>query len=78
MAKAMWTCNELMEYLKISRNTLAKWTRDGLIPYYKVGKSLRFDSEEIGFWLESKHHTPVDFQERFMAWLDKDHKRQSK
>ena len=38
---------ELAKYLGISTKTVERKIAEGLIPFYKIGKVLRFDQESI-------------------------------
>src|SRR5215831_2740068 len=44
-----------------SVSTIEKWVRDGHIPYYRVGRLIRFDPAEIRRWLEEEgdRYAPV-------------------
>lgn len=41
------------EYLKVSRSTLSQWMKTGKIPYSKIGRSPRFDRDELDEWIKS-------------------------
>ena len=45
------TSAEVMEYLRIRRNTLLKWRRLGL-PFVKVGRKLVYRREDIDRFME--------------------------
>lgn len=45
---------ELAEHLNISIHTIYLWTSQRTIPYFKLGKIVRFDLTEIDAWLETK------------------------
>lgn len=40
-------------YLGISNNTLDSWIRKGL-PVIRIGKTVRFDKDEISRWLQNQ------------------------
>lgn len=44
---------ELCEWLKISRSKAVNLRKEGM-PFIKLGKSVRFDKEEVEKWLEEK------------------------
>ena len=44
----------LAERLLVKRSTLYAWAEQGMIPYVKLGRLLRFDPDEIEAWLK-KH-----------------------
>ena len=38
---------ELVNELKVSRQTLSSWRRDNKIPYFRINGQIRYDLEEI-------------------------------
>lgn len=54
MEKRFVGINELAKYLDVSINTLRYWVWRKEIPYFKVGKSVKFDIIEINDWLKDK------------------------
>jgi len=52
---ATWlSLEELSEYLKMPTSTLYKLLRRGELPGHKVGRSWRFDQEEVDAWIKSR------------------------
>jgi excisionase family DNA binding protein len=45
---------ELAEYIDVKVNTLYSWVNMKQIPYYKVGRLVKFDKDEIDKWMEKK------------------------
>ena len=45
----------LSVYLKMAYGTLRHKVMRGEIPYFKIGRSVRFSRKQIDLWLE-KHH----------------------
>jgi excisionase family DNA binding protein len=49
------TYQEIAERLRIPVSTLQKWVMAGdSIPFYKLGRSVRFEAEEVAKWLASR------------------------
>jgi len=48
------TVNDVSEYLKIKASTLYQWVASGGIPFFRLGRLIRFRKEEIDVWLESQ------------------------
>ncbi|PIQ89888.1 MAG: DNA-binding protein [Candidatus Omnitrophica bacterium CG11_big_fil_rev_8_21_14_0_20_42_13] len=48
------TIEEVSDYLKIPKQTLYLWARNGSIPAIKVGKHWRFKKSSIDKWIEHK------------------------
>lgn len=53
-ARQFLTVEELAEALKVDRRTIYGLRGKGL-PFYKVGKELRFDPLRVAEWLKKKH-----------------------
>ena len=53
MEKKLLTTNELAELMKVTTQSIYNWRKQGM-PFYKIGKSVRFDLEEIREWLKTK------------------------
>lgn len=45
---------ELSRYLDIKVNTVYAWVHSRQIPYYKVGRLVKFRKSEIDQWLEQR------------------------
>ena len=50
MADSYITINDLSEKLKLSRSTIDIWRREGL-PFIKMGRSIRFNEDEVMKWI---------------------------
>ncbi len=52
---ATWlSLEELADYLKMPPYTLYKLLRRGELPGHKVGRSWRFDQDEVDAWIKSR------------------------
>ncbi|MFC1590580.1 helix-turn-helix domain-containing protein [Candidatus Omnitrophota bacterium] len=60
--KKLLSVPELAGYLNISKNTVYSWVYMKQIPYYKVGRLVRFDIKEIDQWLGEKKQEAYPFQ----------------
>ena len=56
------TIKELSSYIKLKEKTIYYLVGKRSIPYYRLGKGklIRFKSEEIDIWLESKKMELID------------------
>ena len=54
----MLNVHELSKELEISKSGIYQWVSQRRIPFVKMGRSLRFDSEEIEKWVEAKKVQP--------------------
>ena len=47
------------DYLGVSTHYIRRQVQLRGLPFYKVGRLLRFDSEELDRWLAARHHEAV-------------------
>jgi len=45
--ESMMTEKQLCGFLKVSKRNLFCWRQDGLIPYFKIGRAVRFRMSEV-------------------------------
>jgi excisionase family DNA binding protein len=45
---------EVMAILRVTRQTLCGWVRDGVIPAVRIGKGNVFDPSSLATWLEAR------------------------
>jgi len=50
MEKRFVGIEDLAKYLGLSKNTIYSWIWQRKIPYYKFGRSVRFDLKKIEIW----------------------------
>jgi excisionase family DNA binding protein len=43
----------IAEYLSITEDTARTWTREGMLPAYKVGKRYKYKLSEIDDWVRT-------------------------
>lgn len=60
------------EYLSFTEPTIRAWIRLGKIPFYKIGRGVRFDLSEIDRWADKKKC--VDFSNKprlfhILSWM---------
>ncbi len=48
--------SECAEYLGVKETTLRIWVSQGKVPYTKIGRSVRFTSEQVNEILENGRH----------------------
>jgi excisionase family DNA binding protein len=60
MPRLLWNSHEAAAALSISLRTLWTLTDEGKIPCIRIGRSVRYDPEDIRRWIESqKTRTPT-------------------
>jgi excisionase family DNA binding protein len=45
---------EVADYLGLSKNTVYSWVCQKRIPYFKVGRLVKFDRQKIDRWAETR------------------------
>lgn len=50
----MYTSVELAEFLKLSEDHIRRMVSQRTIPFVKIGRSVRFKSDDIDQWLSTK------------------------
>ncbi len=60
--KTLLTAKDLARLLAVSEKTVYAWVSDGLIPYYKLQSSIRFDPRAIREWLRRSEYRPREFR----------------
>jgi len=58
------TTKELMDKLKVKRNTIYQLRKEANLPTIKLGRTIRFDEAEIDRWLKD-HQTMQGFDDDF-------------
>lgn len=48
----------LAEYMKFAPGTLRHLVMRGELPYFKIGRSVRFSKKQIDMWLTEHHREP--------------------
>ena len=54
MPKTLLTAVQVAEYLNVAEATVRKWTYIKFIPHIKLGRTVRYDQDEIEKWIASK------------------------
>lgn len=52
MTERLLTMNEAAAYLRVSRDTVSRWVRDGKLKGSKLGSQWRFSSDDVRQFLE--------------------------
>lgn len=56
IADDILTIDEVSVYLKIPKSTIYMLTSKALIPFFKVGKQIRFSKESLNVWIKEKEY----------------------
>jgi excisionase family DNA binding protein len=49
-SEAKATIEDLMNHYQVDQRTIYNWRKQGL-PYYRIGKVIRFDRKEVEEWM---------------------------
>jgi excisionase family DNA binding protein len=60
--KRFYTIQEVSEYLGIEVSTLYAWVHTRQIPYYKIGRLVKFKVEEIEQWVNQRKVEVVSYE----------------
>jgi len=59
--KRLLNAEELSQMIDVRRDTLYRWVSQRRIPYVKVGRSTKFDSDTINEWIKEASVACKDF-----------------
>jgi putative molybdopterin biosynthesis protein len=58
MEERLLKVSEAAEFLGLGRNTVYILAREGKLPHYRIGDSVRFDRAELRAWLQEHRRGP--------------------
>ncbi len=56
LSKQFYTKQELADLIKVTTRTITNLMKRGKLAYHKIGRSVRFSSEDIVLYLERTHY----------------------
>jgi len=54
----LWTVEDVAEFCQVKPSVVKYWVRNGEIPYIKIGRQIRFDSQAIREWVFERNASP--------------------
>jgi excisionase family DNA binding protein len=54
MEREFLTSEEVLQVLRVSKPTLTRWVREGVLPVYRFGRQLRFPKDEFEAWVAAQ------------------------
>jgi excisionase family DNA binding protein len=51
---------EVAEYLKVSTRTIVNWKQRGIIPFFRIGRTIRYSREQIDQALTERYQCNSD------------------
>ena len=61
--------DEVSKYLGLKKSLLYSYVEAGEIPYYRVGKLLRFKVEGVDQWMEDRRRAKTAITKARRSWL---------
>ena len=58
MEKEFLTITDLSQYLNLKESTIYAKVEGGILPYYRIGRLIRFKKAEIDHWMEGQRIAP--------------------
>ena len=62
--------NELCQYLNIKKSTAYALAQSGSIPFYRLGRLIRFKPDDVHAWVESRRSDNIDKDKRAKRILE--------
>ena len=63
--KKLISIKELSDHLGVAVETIYQWTSMKVIPFYKIGRLVRFDESEIDKWLAERKQQASKYAEKY-------------
>ena len=51
----LMTAKQVSTLIEVKPSTIYQWVHEGLIPYVKLGKCVRFKKDELFRWIDKNH-----------------------
>jgi excisionase family DNA binding protein len=67
--KKLISIDNLADNLGISKETIYQWTSMKVIPFYKIGRLVRFDEDEIDKWIADRKQGMSKYADQY--WRSK-------
>lgn len=62
--KMFWTVYEVAVYLGVKPSTVYSWVKAGEIPYYRIGKMLKFKRGDVDLWMENHRREGISVDKK--------------
>jgi excisionase family DNA binding protein len=62
--KSLWSVDEVRQYLNIKKSTVYALAQSGSIPFYRLGRLIRFKPDDVQAWVEGRRSDNVDEDKR--------------
>lgn len=49
---------DVARILEVTPQRVSQMAKDGILPHYRIGKTVKIDREEFGNWLQSRRFGP--------------------
>lgn len=61
-SKNLISINQLAEHLGVQKSTIYGWVHMREIPHYKIGRLLKFRSDEIEEWIQGRRVDALQYE----------------
>jgi excisionase family DNA binding protein len=58
--KSLWSVDDVCQYLNIKKSTVYALAQSGSIPFYRLGRLIRFKPDDVQAWIEGRRSDNVD------------------
>ena len=65
------TKGQLSDHIGVTPRTVESWMRDGLLPYIKIRRSVRFDLSDVMRTLKTQHGRNMKPQEALLSQVSR-------
>jgi excisionase family DNA binding protein len=64
MTKEFLNVSDLSEYLSIKKSTLYSMVESGDLPYYRIGRLIRFKRNDVDAWMETHRKERIEIDKK--------------
>jgi len=62
--EGFWSIEQVCQYLNIKRSAVYSLVESGSIPFYRIGRLLRFKPDDVKSWMETRRSEEIDVSKR--------------
>jgi excisionase family DNA binding protein len=62
--EGFWSIGQVCQYLSIKRSMAYSLVESGSIPFYRIGRLLRFKPDDVKGWMETRRSEEIDTSKR--------------
>lgn len=58
----LWTSKDVATFLNVEEQLVKRWTREGMVPFIKLGRLTRYHPQAIREWIAAVSKSPIPSQ----------------